>query len=96
MGVLINPEKPGKVREFRNASRFAAAVASRAADKPGTVEVEVVIQAREHRLGSWVDLVEYWSGPWSPDLPVPTRNDLIAAGRSVGTRYVRHVVRTTV
>lgn len=95
--MLINPERPGRVREYRDARRFGAAVAgaSVGADRP--VKVQVMIQIRAKALReSWVDLVEYWSGPWSRDIPIPTQNDLIAAGRSVGARYVRHVVRTTV
>lgn len=95
--VLINPERPRQVREYRNAQRFAAAVADRAARGEQPVQMEVVIQVRSKPVGEgWTDLVQFWAGPWAPEIPMPTKRDLIAAGRSVGARFVRATIRTKV
>lgn len=95
--VLINPERPRPVREYRNAGAFGAAVADRVTETGAPVRLEVVIQVRAKAyVETWVDLVTFWEGPWSSDIPMPTEQDLIAAGRSVGARYVRAVTRTKV
>lgn len=80
MGVLINPERPGKVREFRDARGFAAAVEAEmecvredyerlrsidpTAPVPPPPRIVVMIQVRQSVRAPWTDLVEYWSGRW--------------------------------
>lgn len=57
----------------------------------GGTPVAVVIQVKGE--GGWWDVAEYWTGPYSPDTPRPTRADLIAVATHYGAKSARTVIR---
>lgn len=91
--MLIRTEpQSGKVAELDNEPAFHGAMEQLDAIG-GDNRVAVIIQVRG-ATGGWWDAVEYWSGRYSPDIPMPTTADLVAVGKKFGAHRVRAATRT--
>ena len=90
MTLIRVPQNSHRLREFDDSGRFADAMRQSSAKA-----CKVIIQGSEDGR-TWFDLEETWSGPWSDDVPTPTRNDVAAVVAANGLRYGRHVVRSNI
>ncbi len=82
-----------QVHEIRDRTRFRRIMDARRGQR-----VEVVVQvapalAQGERTLRWWDFVQFWEGPWSEDLPLPTEPALQALGAQAGAAHARAVIR---
>lgn len=59
-------------------------------------EIRVIMQVSDDGE-RWEDWGEpFWSGPFRPDAPLPTKEELLDAARRAGARYAKSVIRSTI
>ena len=85
-----------KVHEISDRTQFRRVMETR----PGQ-RVKIIIQVAPALppgavKPKWWDFMEYWEGPWSRDLPIPTEPVLLMYCTQSGAAFARPVIRAVI